>query len=259
MHECPAGDRTTPDKTEEIARTVLEPHLGGRLVVWDDNSEPMMWDFCLVGEDGDHLASVEITRSTDQALKEFDIRLDKTGDVWDAPQGLEDCWTVILHKDVSPFKVDRATLDELLLLGQEAGGQWLTSDSPRPLRDLVNQIGLVGALPRHTCDNGPSIHIDLMNQYVTGGNHVSQSLITEAGNNEEKLKAAIPPRHLLIWIEKEDLGAALEVAEKAAPGEPVVLPDFVEVGWAAAGYGDNVALWRAEQGQPWTVIQPYRQ
>lgn len=259
MHNCPDEDRAHPDNEVEVwARDDLQRHMDAQLLIWDDKSEDRMWDFCVVGDGSTHLASLEVTRSTDQALKEFYIHLNKAGDVWDAPHGLQSCWTVLLKKDVNPLKLNRGRLAELLLAGQDGSEEQLTPYSAKPVRDMVNELALEAAFRRHLCPEGPGIHIQPMGQFWTGGHQVTRSLISEAKANEEKLLDAPKPRHLLIWIEIENMAATFGIAEDP-PDELIELPDFIDVGWAAAGAGDpeNTALWRVAKGEPWEVIQPF--
>ncbi len=258
MHNCPDEDRREPEQIESWARDVLNPHLDGRLVVWDDNSEDSMWDFCLVGDDGDHLGSVEVTRSTDQAFKEFYIHLDVAGEIWEAPAGATWCWTLLLRPHVNPLKVDRHTLGKLLLFAQSNGFEKVTPYSPRPLRDLINEVEAAAVWKRHTCPDGPDIHVQPIGQSWTGDHQVTRSLVAEASNNAEKLITAPEPRHLLIWIEIENMAATFGIAE-APPDLPVLLPGFLDFGWAAAGAGnpDKTALWRVASGDSWSVVQPF--
>jgi hypothetical protein len=94
-----------------------------------------------------------------------------------------------------------------------------------------------------------------MSQWWTGDHHVAQSVLDEAVKNELKLREAPAPRYLLVWIEFEDIASTFEITKDGPPEKPVALPEFVDVAWAATGFADNAALWRAEDGMPWTVAQ----
>ena len=256
VHRCPESDRADPDNGRESdAREILAAHLDGTLVIWDDNSQPMMWDYCLVGVDGNHLASVEVTRSIDQELKEFYIHREVAGPVWDAPHGLNTCWTVILDRGTNPLTVDVGVLHHLLLETQALGFESVTRDSFRPLRDMARELGLIKAWERHPCEEAPHLHIDTTSEDWTGGEQATASFLRVAKRNREKLEGAPAPRHLVVWIEAEDLAATFAMIERP-PDMGIETPRYVDVGWVACGSGrtDTTALWRTEGGESWQVL-----
>lgn len=131
----------------------------------------------------------------------------------------------------------------------------ITEYSTKAIRDLVQEVGVNSAWPRPICCDRPSIHLQTMSQWWTGDHHVAQSVLDEAVKNELKLREAPAPRYLLVWIEFEDIASTFEITKDGPPEKPVALPEFVDVAWAATGFADNAALWRAEDGMPWTVAQ----
>lgn len=234
----------------------MQPHFPGELVCWDDNSEPRMWDFCGVDQ-GEHVATVEVTVSTDEDLMRFQNQVDVTGgSAWDVPDGpLRNGWLVNLAHDVRVTKFDREALFHLLRSAEEHGVDhlfWAKSDE---LSVAAKELGVRSALPWRGGDSTKVI-VSYESPSWMGGDNVIDSVLREAGRNADKMQDAPGPRHLFVWIDFLDFPAAFEMREPPSES-PLPLPDFVDVAWAGcrAFSVDQPALWTAGRNEPWQVLQ----
>lgn len=256
-HVCPTQDRSSPRVDEQAARHVLNPFLNASLYVWDDNSEDRMWDFCLVDSDGGHQATLEVTRNTSQSLKALNEQLLQTGLRWDAPAGLARRWAVQFEHTAQPKRV-RSDLAELLMHAEDTGHSQIGSRYGMPMHKEAKKLGVWSAIA--IGDANGTI-------YVTAGpsgwwgdrGHVTKGMLEEAERNELKLRAAPPPRHLAVWVDAVAIAATIEMTEQGPPHDVVSLPPYVDVAWALCGeaYLDGAAVWRIEDGQPWTILKEF--
>jgi hypothetical protein len=254
-HECAVTDRVTPRTDEAAARELLAPYIAGNLIAWDDKTAPRMWDFCEVAGDRSHASTVEITRAADRPRLEFEIWLREAGTVWDVP-GLGSSWWVLLRVATNPHKVVRAAVCDLLREFAGLGLDSVTDNGFKPWRDALKAHG-IQALLRRTGDVDV-VHVSTMGQFWTGSYHVADRLRDEAEANRQKLSDAPGPRQLFVWIDWSELPATFEMRDHP-DAVPVELPAWVDIAWAACGEWshDQAILWRAVNGEPWTVVRPY--
>ena len=236
---------------------MLSPLLDGELVAWDDNSQPRMWDFCLVGKDRGHRASVEVTRNTKQSLKALNEQLLQTGVHWKAPRWLVRRWAVQLEHSAQPRRV-RSAIFEVLKQAEDGGHSHIGSRYGMPMHQEAQALGIWSAI---------DIGVRNGKVYVTAGpsgwwgdhGHVTKGLLLEAERNEQKLRAAPPPRHLAIWVDAAAVAATIEITERGPARDPVELPPYVDVAWALCGEADlgRAAIWRVENHLAWTVLREF--
>lgn len=252
-HLCPTKDKGTLREEEEDARTILAPLVDGAPVAWDDGTEDRMWDLCLVGDRGDHAATVEVTRSANQETLEFHIRLERAGEVWEAP-GLDPGWTVLLSVSTNPLKVDRNALAEMLADAAADGIEKIVVHGFKLWRDRLEKLGVHAAWQRR--GDAGAIFVSRTSDWWTGRGHVAGHVSAEADANATKLQAAPGPRHLFVWIDWSDIPATFDMRE-APDGDPLTLPEWVDVAWAACGEWslDQTILWRGVDGKPWELIR----
>jgi hypothetical protein len=228
-----------------------------RIIVWDDQSEPRMWDFCLVNGARMHSGSLEVTRHTDPERRRLSIEMYNQEPIWKTPPSVRGSWMVQL---LPTFLVkSRAHRDKLfrLLETAEHEGQDKISGLRSP---AAMELGVSSAL-RMERSRG-SVYPVAAGTGWFGDDHVARGVTQEAEANRDKLEAAPAPRHLFVWIDYAALAATFEMTDGShPPPEPVALPDYVDVAWAACGEAnlEGAALWRVERGRPWTVVRPFSQ
>jgi hypothetical protein len=229
-----------------------------RIIVWDDQSASRMWDFCLVDGARMHGGSLEVTRHTDPGRRKFQLALEKYGLTWDASEHLTSNWMVQLRHSVQlNSEANRRRVFDFLAALERAGVDRVVGRTSTEAHDA----GIYVAVRRTDTPRG-SISVLSEGAGWFGDGYVAKGVIEEAEGNRDKLMAAPPPRHLFVWIDWAALAATFEMTDgREPPTDPVDLPDYVDVAWAACGEAnlEGAALWHVERGRPWTVVRPFSQ
>lgn len=216
-----------------------------------------MWDFCLVGTAGEHIGSLEVTRHTDPDLRAFSEDLYSQGSVREAPDYLQSSWIVQLEAWVRPKRFKNEKLFEILLDAERLNVEHLLPRYGYVLSEQTKALGVHYA-HRSTLPRG-KIFVTGPSTGWFGEGHVSRGVVDEAAANAAKLQDAPVPRHLYVWIDYAAIPAMTEMTMRGPGPDPVQLPSFVDVAWAACGEANlgGAALWRATRGHAWEVLREF--
>lgn len=258
-----AGARGYMD-LEEAARQLLERVLmGARVIRRDVNSGISMYDLDIVMPD-ESVEALEVTRFTDQRLRALGARLDSFAESFKT-EALMHRWWVGLTEAILDWRGPRELADELVLLlaDLEASGIHTFQCGPPTPNNMTVQT-LCERLP---VTNGQVLEKNAQPKLMLGipslvtsfsPDDINKAIEHEARRTDNRAKLAASDaevRHLFVWVEHQQLGAAAQLASGGAPpATPPDLPDEITVGWVALEDQGVDRVLRCSPPSPWEVI-----
>lgn len=167
-------------------------------------------------------------------------------------------WAVQFEHTARPKRI-QTKIFRLLERAELAGYSQIGSRYGMPMHNEARALGIWSAIDIGD-RNGKVYVVPGPSGWWGDHGHVTDGLLVEAERNEEKLRSAPAPRHLVIWVDYAAIAATIEMTERGPSQDPVQLPSYVDVAWALCGEADlnGVAIWRAEDGQTWSVLRSSR-
>jgi hypothetical protein len=250
---------------EDAARQLLERVLiDARVVQRDLNSGVSVHDFDIIRSD-ESVEALEVTRFTDQKLRALGARLDSFAKSFNT-EAIAQRWWVGLTEAVLDWGGPREVAEELvpLLADLEASG---TYDFQCDLPPTPNTPEVQTLCERLPVSNGQTLgtkaHPRLMlgiPSFVTSfsPDDINRALEHEARRSDNRAKLAASGsevRHLFVWVEHQQLGAAAALASGAIPpAASLELPDEITVGWVALEDEGVDRVLRCSPPAPWEII-----
>jgi hypothetical protein len=257
----------TPPEDEELARTVLSPHLQGSLVSYDPRP-----DFALC-QHGEPIGWVEVTRATDESSNRVEANLQRRGRKFYSDRLTHD-WIVSFKRTADLRKLDQSRLEEALRLQElfdmlSALTESDTQQRRRRATDYVRNYPRVRSiLDEHhvwTChplreaeDRSAQV---LLTMQSTGGFAKPETIVELAEEKmrikKKSLEGLTGQRHLFVLVDINDRSGA-SIAMGGYDAElPTRLPDFplwaTDV-WLMPLYFE-IRLWHASRDLgAWEVI-----
>ena len=247
------------NRSEAVAKCIVEAALPGADLRYVEDQSRRIHDFDLVFADG-RQALLEVTRSTQQALKKLEAQIAaaQKGGLIPAKR-CRNGWYVHLGIDASVRRVQRKIDDYLADVEAEGRNRFSSfTDSVdsaavrRILQDLHVEAGEVAQWR-----NGPAIGVTGAGAggCVAAG-EVSRAVQEEAAKRDNRQKLTAPPgyeSHIAVVFEWRSYAAWAALNGPAPEGCSVCLEGPITHAWAMANtrQAEEYVAWFAANGEPW--------
>lgn len=247
----------TKEYLEEAAAKTVAYVLSAEYELHDTGSRSGAYDFTIVG-DGTSVA-LEITQATDLATEKFYGAIEKYGESFEG-EGLETHWMVAVDAPSSDFRArDLKRLQQELvkmISALEAEGRTsfdchLPKDEEREVCATYDFIKFGNTIDM---DGRPEVrlnHVPVVSFGQEDYVEVAEARAHLEDNRAKLAKSGLDRRHLFVWVNVWELGAAAAFAVGAPPQRAPDLPAEVTDLWVGRFVEDRTQAWHFGEGK-WT-------